>query len=130
MSSVLEKGLYAKLIGGSTLAKKRVYPSVPQKATYPLIRYQRITTERNLALDGNVGVTEATIQVDCMAKSYSDSKTLADEVRVLLHGYKGAWSTLTARLIKLDTENEFSEHDGDNVTYRVTHRYRLWTDMD
>ncbi len=130
MSSVLEKGLYAKLIAGSTLAKKRVYPRTPQNATFPLIRYTRITTDRNLALDGAVGTTSASIQVDCMAESYSDSKTLADEVRVLLHGYTGALSTLTARLVKLDTENDFNEHDGDNVTYWVSQRYRFWTDMD
>jgi hypothetical protein len=130
MSAVLEKGLYAKLIAGSTLAKKRVYPRTPQSPTFPLIRYQRLNTSRQQALDGNVGVTEATVQVDCMAESYSDSKTLSDEVRVLLHGYKGAWSTLTARLVTLDSETDFSEQDGDRIIHRVVHRYRVWTDMD
>ncbi len=130
MSAVLEKGLYARLIAGSTLAGVRVYPRTPQKPTFPLIRYQRITTTRQLALDGAVGVTGATIQVDCMAESYSDAKTLADEVRVLLHAYTGAWSTLTARLVKLDTETDLSEQDGDRIIHRVVQRYSVWTDMD
>lgn len=130
MSAVLEKGLYAKLVAGATSASGRIYPVIPQSPTYPLIRYQRINTVRQRALDGNTGVTEATVQVDCMAESYSDAKTLADEVRVLLHGYTGALSTLTARLVTLDTENDFSERDGDRATYWVTQRYRVWTDMD
>ncbi len=113
-----------------TLAGVRVYPRTPQNPTLPLIRYTRLTTTRNLALDGNVGVTEASIQVDCMARSYSDAKTLADSVRTILHGYTGAWSTLTARLVKLETENDFAEQDGDRVTHRVVQRYRVWTDMD
>jgi len=132
MSAALEKGLYSKLIGNSpkTLADVRVYPRTPQEPTYPLIRYQRITTLRQQALDGNVGVTEATIQLDCMAQSYSQAKTLADSVRVILHGFSGSWGTLTARNVMLDTENDFSEQDGDKVTHWVSHRYRIWTNMD
>lgn len=132
MSKVLEQGLYSKLIGNSpmTLAGVRVYPRTPQSPTFPLVRYTRLTTSRSLALDGNVGVTDATIQIDCMAESYSDAKTLADSVRVILHGYTGAWNTLTARLVKLETENDFSEQDGDRVIHWVSQRYRVWTDMD
>ena len=132
MSAVLEQGLYSKLIGNSpmTLADVRVYPSTPQSPTFPLIRYQRINANRTQSLDANVGVTEVTMQIDCMARSYSEAKTLADSVRVILHGYRGAWGSLTARHVSLDTENEFSEQDGDRKTYWVTHRYRVWTDMD
>ena len=132
MSQALEVGLYSMLTGNSpqTLAVSRVYPRLPQGVTFPAIRYQRINTVREQALDGNVGVTEVTVQVDCMAESYVSAKTLADEVRVILHGFTGAWGTLTARLVKLDTENDFYEQDGDRVTHWVTHRYRIWTDMD
>ncbi|MEE8482752.1 MAG: DUF3168 domain-containing protein [Acidiferrobacterales bacterium] len=132
MSAVLEKGLYSKLTGASpqTLAVERVYPRLPQGVTFPAIRYQRVATLRKHALDGAVGVTEATMQVDCMAQSYSQAKTLADSVRTLLHGYTGAWSTLTIRHLSLDTENDFSEQDGDRVTHWVTQRYRIWSDMD
>lgn len=130
MSAVLEQGLYSKLSGGATLAGARVYPRLPQGVTYPAIRYQRITTVRNQALSGPVGVTEAAVQVDCMAESYSEAKALADEVRVLLHGYRGAWSTLVARNVHLQTENDFYEQDGDRITHWVSQRYQIWTDMD
>ena len=132
MSAELEKELYSKLTGNSpqTLASGRVYPRLPQGVTFPAIRYQRINTVRSHAIDGVVGVTEATMQIDCMAESYSDAKTLADSVRVILHGYKGSWGALTARLVSLDTENDFYEQDGDRITHWVTQRYRIWTDMD
>lgn len=133
MSAELEKGLYSKLIGNSpqTLAADRVYPRLPQSVKFPAIRYQRIAVSRMLSLDGNVGVTDVTMQVDCMANTYSDAKTLADSVRVILHGFSGSWgSTLTARLVKLETENDFYEQDGDRVTHWVSQRYRIYTDMD
>jgi len=132
MSVELEKGLYAILTGNSplTLASGRVYPRLPQGVTFPAIRYQRITATRQQALDGNVGVTEVGIQIDCMAESYSQAKTLADSVRVILHGYSGAWGTLKAHLVTLETENDFYEQDGDDVTHWVTQRYQVWTNMD
>ena len=129
MSAVLEKGLYS-LLAGQTTALSRVYPRLPEQVTFPAIRYQRISTVRQHSLDATVGVTEAGIQVDCMAKTYSQAKTLADEVRVILHGYSGTWSTLIARHVTLSTENDFSEQDGDRVTHWVTQRYRVWTNMD
>lgn len=132
MSAELEKGLYSKLTGNSpqTLAESRVYPRLPQGVIFPAIRYQRITATRTQSLDANVGVTEVTMQVDCMAESYSQAKTLADSVRVILHGFRGVWGTLTARHVSLDTENDFYEQDGDRVTHWVTQRYRIWTNMD
>jgi len=132
MSAVLEKGLYSKIATNSpqTLAAGRVYPLLPQGTTFPAILYTRIATDRTQALDGNVGVTEATVAIDCLAENYSQAKTLADEVRTILHGYSGAWSTLVCRNCVLETETDFSEQDGDRVTHSVTQIYRIWTDMD
>ena len=129
MSSELEKGLITKLTGQTT-AGSRVYPRLPEQATYPAIRYQRISTTRNHSLDANVGVTEAGIQIDCIATTYSQAKTLADAIRVILHGFKGTWGTLIARHVSLETENDFYEQDGDRVTHWVAQRYRVWTNMD
>ena len=132
MSAELEKGLYTLITSNSpqTLAASRVYPRLPQGVTFPAVRYQRISTSRVQALDSAVGVTEATVQVDCMAESYSESKTLADSVRVILHDYMGSWGTLLARHVSLDSENDFYEQDGDRVTHWVSQRYRIWTNMD
>ena len=132
MSAVLEQGLFLLLSSNSpqTTAESRIYPRLPQGVTFPAILYARIGTERQQALDSNVGVTEATIMLECVAESYSEAKTLADEVRTILHGYSGSWSTLTCRNCVLASESEESEQDGDRVTHWVTHIYRIWTNMD
>ena len=132
MSAVLEEGLFLLLSGNSpqTSAASRIYPRLPQGLTFPAILYARIGTERQQALDSNVGVTEATIMLELGAQSYSQAKTLADEVRTILHGYSGLWSTLNCMNCVLASESEESEQDGDRVTHWVTHIYRIWTNMD
>lgn len=126
MSIELEKGL-VDLIDGVA----NVYPRLPQRPTFPVIRYQRITTTRQHSVDGaNVGVTEATLQVDILSDGYQEAKEKADAVRTILHGYSGAWGTLTARFCTLQTENDFYEQDGDRVTHWVSQRYRVWTNME
>ena len=132
MSAVFEQGLYSMLAGNSpqTLAGTRIYPRLPEGVSYPAILYTRLATDRVQAIDGNVGVTEAVVSIDCVAESYSDVKSLADEVRVILHGYRGAWSTLTCRNCVLENETDSYEQDGDRVTHWVTQVYRIWTNMD
>jgi len=132
MSSALEKGLYSLIAGKSpqTAAQTRVYPRVPQEPIYPLCRYQRVSVTRQQSLDSNVGVAQAVLQVDCMATSYSDAKALADEIRSTLHGYSGAWGTLTAHNTVLEMEIDTDEQEGDRVTHWVTQRYRVYTNMD
>lgn len=126
MSAELEKGLRTLLTG-----TVKVHPRVPQRPTFPLARFQRVYTTRTNAVDGeNVGVTEVGIQLDIMSDSYSEAKATADSVRAVLHGYSGAWGTLTARFVHLETETDAYEQDGDNVTHWVTQRYRIWTNMD
>lgn len=130
MSAVLEQGLYSLLSAGSTLAGSRIFPRLPQGVTFPAIVYTRASVDRTQSLDANVGVTEATVVLECMAESYSEAKTLADEVRTIMHGYSGAWSTLVCRNVVLDSETDESEQDGDRVTHWVTQIYRIWTNMD
>lgn len=132
MSVALEQGLFSILTTNSpqTSAGVRVYPRLPQGVTYPCVRYQRIAADRTQAIDANVGVTMATIQVDCMAESYSECKALADSVRGILHGYRGAWGSLTCHNIMLETENDLDHQDGDDILHWVSQRYAIYTDMD
>lgn len=132
MSAVLEQGLYSLITGNSpqTTAASRVYPRLPQGVTFPAVLYTRLSTDRMQSLDANVGVTMAMVSVDCIGDNYSDAKVLADEVRTILHGYSGAWSTLLCHNIALDGESDYSEQEGDRVTHWVTQVYRIWTNMD
>jgi len=125
MSIELEKGLVTLLSG---ITKCRPY--LPQPPVFPVIRYQLISVTRENSVDGtSTGATEAGIQVDCMADSYAGAKALADSVRAVLHGHIGAWGTLTAQFVNLQTENDFNEINGDRATYWVSQRYQVWTNM-
>ncbi len=125
----LEQGLVSVLDVTPQIAGGRVFPRLPQPAVFPAVRYQLITTTRTQAIDGPVGVTEAMLQLDCMARSYTEAKAVAAQVRTVLHGYRGAWGDLKAHLVHLQSENDFSEQDGDRITHWVTQRYQVWTDM-
>jgi len=133
MSIKLEKGLVSTLAGVGVAR-----PRSPQPISYPAIHYQRIYTTRTTSIDGaNVGVTEVGMQVDCMDDSYIGAKELADQVRGVLHGYSGIWGELTspethltAQFVSLQTENDFSDQDGDRITHWVSQRYQIWTNMD
>lgn len=129
MSRQLEIGLFDRLTG-QTNAGTRVHPYLLQNPTYPVIRYMRVSTERMQSLTENVGVAEASIQVDSIAETYDAAKTLADQVRTRLHGYTGTWSTLICRFCHLETEADLEYRDGDKKLFTVSQRYRIHTNMD
>ena len=132
MSRELEKGLYDRLAGQSPLptsAGTRVHPYFPQGVVFPAIRYRRLSANRQHSLDGEVGVNDALVQIDCMASSYDEAKILADEVRVALHGYVGIWGALVCRLCSLESETDLDYRDGDEHDFWVSQRYRIYTNM-
>jgi hypothetical protein len=128
---MMEKGLVKVLSNNPAVAGGRVYPRLPQNPTFPLVRYQLINVDRVNSIGGtNVGPSQFTVQLDCMARSYADAKTLAGQVFNRLNGYRGAWDASTCRFCTIDTENDFYEQDGDDITHWVTQRYLVWTNDD
>lgn len=130
MSVALERGLYSVLVAAATTAGSRVHPHFEQGIQFPAIRYTRITTTRNRVLSADGGMAEAVMQLDCMARTYGASKVLADEVRDAIEEYSGSWGTLRARNVVLETESDLSEIEGDDKTFWIMQRYRIYTDMD
>ena len=123
MSKELEAGLVTVLAGVGVAR-----PRLPQPPVFPAIRYQRIYTTQESAVDGlQTGPLEVGMQVDCMAETYDGAKTLADSVRSTLNRYIGTWGTLKCLFVDLQTENDFSEQDGDKITHWVSQRYQIWT---
>ena len=120
---MIETGLPSLLSGVIT----RVYPRTPQQPTFPLVRYQRITTTRTANIDGTkAGPTEFMLQLDCMAKSYSEAKQLAKNVMDTLHTYRGAWGSYQCQFCMLESESDFEEQDGDDYTHWVSQRYVIY----
>jgi hypothetical protein len=125
---MMEQGLIALLTASPAIAGGRVYPRLPQNVVFPAIRYQMIDARRITSIDAqNVGPTEFTLQIDCVGKTYAESKTLANQVRQKLHTYRGSWGTSICRYCYLQSENDLYEQDGDDVTHWVAQRYVITT---
>lgn len=123
MSGLVEKGLVSVLSGVGV-----AYPRLPQPVTFPAIKYQLVYTSRQSAVDGTqTGPLECGIQIDCIGDTYEDAKTLADSVRTTLNRYTGTWGSLKCLFCSLQTENDFSDEDGDKVSHWVSQRYQVWT---
>ena len=72
-----------------TLAGGRVYPfgEVPQNTAWPFITYFRVHGPRLRHLRGPSGVSHPTLQISAHARSYRDSKRLADAVRIAMDAF-------------------------------------------
>jgi len=91
--NTIETSLYSILSGDGDVTDKvstRIYPVlIPQKADMPAIAFQQISADREYTMAGEVGMTSITYQVSCFADSYSESRELADVVRIALSDYSG-----------------------------------------
>lgn len=82
---LVEPAIYELL---KTLAAGAVYAMrAPQGATGPFIIFQRVDGERWRHINGPTGICQASIQIDCYATDYYESKELATEVEEILDGY-------------------------------------------
>jgi hypothetical protein len=62
----------------------------PDDVTFPAIRMQRIGGAPMVDLSGDSGEERARIQVSCYAKTYSEAKSLAVDVKDALSAVSGA----------------------------------------
>jgi len=84
----VETALVKLLIDDSdvnTLVGSRIYPNyVPQGVTLPAITYQEISGVRDTHMTGASGLVQARFQINCWCKTYPDSRTLANYIRIAL----------------------------------------------
>jgi hypothetical protein len=91
----IEEAIYSKLTGDagvSALVSTRVYPNVvPQDIAMPAVAYQRISTVRDMAHDGPLGIAHARFQFTISASSYSSARNVANAIRAAVDGVSGTW---------------------------------------
>jgi len=92
-----------------------------QNATYPAIIVTRISGGRESGLSASTDYWErARIQVDCFGNTYTETKSLGDAVKDVLHGFKGAAGSYQVGSCALDNEVDLGELDGDRGERRVS----------
>lgn len=114
---MVEQAIVALLVAAGTLAGDRIDPlSLPRDPVLPAISYQRISTPRQLAHNGDQGYAGFRVQVNCWAKriegsdgGYFQAKQLADEVRVALNGFRGIAAGIDVGLMQVSNDHDESD---------------------
>lgn len=80
--------------GVSALVATRVHPQVlPQRPTYPAVRYAVIDTPRDMHMQGASGLTWPRVQIDGFAQTYAAAVELAKAIRLAMNGFQGTMGT-------------------------------------
>jgi len=123
-ADTIETVLYSILtadVGVSSLIATRLYPMIiPQGINMPAMTYQKISGQWQINMAGPHNMSRERFQFNCWAKTYSETRALAEAVREILNGYDSTVNTIKVHLITL--ENEFDEiRESDDV--RQARRY-------
>lgn len=96
------------LIGGSSAP--RIYPvELPQNATFPCLRCQRVSGPRTYDLQAATGNADARMQIDCFADSQAGVEALSTQVRLALSGFRGTVDGVQIQTCFLDAERDLEE---------------------
>ncbi len=123
-------GILTAAAGVSAIVGTRVYPqSRPQGSLYPSLTCTRISGGPLYDDDGEVGLENARIQVDCWAEDYGAAKDLARAVRGVLSAFEGVAGSVDFRYIMLDDERDLRESGGNVAEYpfRTVLDFNVWT---
>lgn len=115
----VEDRIRDQIIAATTLVGSRVYPiKLPQQATFPAVRYIRISAIRDYTHSGRDCLPAARFQIDVFDDSYTGVRAAWDEVRKALDGYSG----VGVEYITLDNEtDDYEDRQGEagQGLYRV-----------
>jgi hypothetical protein len=85
------KTVLAAHAGTAALVGTRIYPVLmPQEPTYPCITYRQVDSSRLQGVQTNPGVARIRLQVTGWAKTYEETKSLAEQIRLALERYGSA----------------------------------------
>ena len=122
----IEENLYSALTSSTlitTLTSNRIYPvDVPQEVAFPFINYFRLASNPTNSFDGrDTSLVNALIQVDVFSTSYATSKTLRENVALVLD----ASTRISGRLTN-DSDSFDPVLNTDKKVYRITMDFSLW----
>lgn len=117
----MEEGVISYLLSDSTvqaLVSNRVFPgSRPQGSQLPAITIYRISGAPIYADDGEAGLDESRVQIDCWGETYSEAKQTARAVRDRLSGFVGPSGGITFQYLLIDSERDLRESGSNSSEY-------------
>jgi uncharacterized protein DUF3168 len=130
----MEEALIALLLGDTALAAliaQRIFPaSRPQASPLPAVTLQRIGGGPLYADDGEVGLEEARLQIDCWGSTYTSAKQVARAVTRRLSGFDGPVGITVFQSIELDAERDLREPGSNAADYpfRASLDFIIWSE--
>lgn len=126
-----EKAVIQLLLGSSTvtnLVGNKVFPqSIEQGVKIPALVVTRISGAPLYADDGEVGLSSPRIQIDCYAKTYTETKALADIVRTLLSAFDGTVGGTVIQFATLEDERDDREAaTASEFPFRIIQDFIVW----
>jgi hypothetical protein len=130
----MEEAIIAKLLadsGVTAIVQARVFPvSRPQGTALPAVTVTRVSGGPEYADDGEAGLEEARIQIDCRADTYQAAKLLARAVTASLSAFQGTVGATTFQDIELDIERDLRESGTNAADYpfRISLDFIVWAE--
>lgn len=125
---MIEEAIIQRLLatsGVTSIVGTRVFPGAkPGGASLPAIVFNKISGGPIYADEGEVGLDESRIQIDCWGATYTAAKNLSRAVRGSLSGYVGTSQGTETLFCSLDIERDIRE-SGSNAS-----EYLYRTSMD
>lgn len=126
----VEEAIHSRLIGFAGLAalvEARVYPAkLPQGVTYPAVRYARISGPRARSHDGASGLATPRFQIDAWAKTYSEAKAVAKQIRLAMDNFKGTVAGVVIHAAFLDSDRDLYDDKAEvhavSADYTIAHK--------
>lgn len=122
----IEENIYSALTGSTLVTaytSNRVYPvEVPETVTFPYISYMRVASNPVNTLSGRTTtLTNALVQVDVFSTSYATSKTLRENVALVLDA-----STRVSGRLENDVDSIETVLNTKKKVFVITMDFSLW----
>lgn len=121
----VEEAVRTKLTATSavtTLISTRIYPLyLPPDTTLPAVAYERVSTRRSYAHNGQQAPVTARLQFDAIATTLASAMAVGDAIRGALSGYTG--TSAGVKIASCLLANELSQDEKDTGYARVSQDY-------
>lgn len=128
----MEEAIRSRLLatsGVTSLVGSRVYwGSRPQGGTLPDIIIRNISGAPIYTDDGESGLAEARLEIDCYGETFGNAKSVARAVIVSLSAFFGQVGGVTFQYILLDSERDFRDAgiNADEYLFRTNMDFIVW----
>jgi hypothetical protein len=117
---MFETGLYTFLSSIGSSAGNRVYPRrLKQGATLPALVYFKVSGGISYHSSGGSGLKTPRYQINCWGNTELEAKTLAEELKAVLSGYRGLMGTETVTAAFIEDEQDDDDPNTERCLVRL-----------